>query len=293
MRKTLFITDLDGTLLSSDSRVSPSSAAMLNEAIASGALFSVATARTPSTVASLLAEVNASLPFIVMTGSAEWNPADGKFSHPTEIAPEESEAIISTLRRHSLPAFIYMLRGDVIHIFHTGPLSDMEKEFIAERDDSRYKVFHIHADGESDLPSPLSGVTLFYTMATSPNVADAYREILRDRNCTPLYYHDIYGPETGIMEIFSPEASKANALKRLRKNIGADRVVAFGDNINDIPMLREADIAVAVENALPEVKEAADIVIGPNTSDSVARFILEATQDPSMLDAIRQQTTKN
>ena len=38
-------------------------------------------------------------------------------------------------------------------------------------------------------------------------------------------------------------------------------------------MMEVADVAVAVENALPEVKEAADIVIGPNTADSVAKFI--------------------
>ncbi len=57
--------------------------------------------------------------------------------------------------------------------------------------------------------------------------------------------------------------------------------MAFGDNINDLPMMREADLAVAVSNALPEVKDAADIVIGANTDDAVARFIL---YDSSMTD---------
>lgn len=59
----------------------------------------------------------------------------------------------------------------------------------------------------------------------------------------------------------------------MKEKTGADRVVAFGDNLNDIPMLQAADVAVAVENALPEVKEIADIVIGPNTDDAVAEFI--------------------
>ena len=47
----------------------------------------------------------------------------------------------------------------------------------------------------------------------------------------------------------------------------------FGDNLNDLPMMAVADVAVAVDNALPQVKEAADIIIGPNTANSVARFI--------------------
>ncbi len=50
-------------------------------------------------------------------------------------------------------------------------------------------------------------------------------------------------------------------------------MVAFGDNLNDLPMFGVADLAVAVGNALPDVKDAADVVIDPNYTDSVARFI--------------------
>ena len=63
-------------------------------------------------------------------------------------------------------------------------------------------------------------------------------------------------------------------MKALARQLGADRIVAFGDNINDLPMMHEADLAVAVANARDKVKDAAHIVIGPNTDDSVARFIL-------------------
>ncbi len=67
--------------------------------------------------------------------------------------------------------------------------------------------------------------------------------------------------------------SKADAVLRLKASTGADRVVAFGDNLNDLPMFGVADLAVAVGNALPDVKDAADVVIDPNYTDSVARFI--------------------
>ena len=89
----------------------------------------------------------------------------------------------------------------------------------------------------------------------------------------------MYGPDLGILEVFSADASKANALRRLKKLVGADRVVVFGDNINDLPMMREADVAVAVGNAVEEVKRAATVVIGPNTDDSVARYILDQLTD--------------
>jgi hydroxymethylpyrimidine pyrophosphatase-like HAD family hydrolase len=57
--------------------------------------------------------------------------------------------------------------------------------------------------------------------------------------------------------------------------MGVERVVVFGDNLNDLSMFEVADLAVAVDNALPEVKAAADVVIGANTTDAVARFIAE------------------
>ena len=60
--RTLYVSDLDGTLLNSHSIVSDASARMLNTAIASGAHFTVATARTPATAIHLLSEIDMRLP---------------------------------------------------------------------------------------------------------------------------------------------------------------------------------------------------------------------------------------
>ena len=50
--------------------------------------------------------------------------------------------------------------------------------------------------------------------------------------------------------------------------------MVFGDNRNDIPMMQIADLSVAPENAVDEVKAIADVVIEPNYMNSVAKFIL-------------------
>lgn len=275
--KTLFVSDLDGTLLQPDTRVSDESADLLNRAIERGALFSVATARTPSTVSYLLRDIHTSLPFIVMTGAAMWDATTRRYSDVVNISPDTASKVLAELRRHRLPAFLYTLRGEMIDIYHTGPLSPLEITFMSERDSSPFKRFLIPEDGESDIHEPLSDVILFYMMQPSELVEATYNDVRLIEGCNPIFYHDIFGPETGIMEIFSDRASKANAMLLLKQRTGADRTVAFGDNLNDLPMMRAADVAVAVENAVPEVKAAADIVIGPNTSDSVARFILAHT----------------
>lgn len=273
---TLFVSDLDGTLLDANSKLSPTTVALLNEAIEGGVMFSIATARTPSTVAGLMREVNTRLPFIVMTGSAMWNPSTQLYSDVVHMEPDTARKVMEQFKEHHLPTFIYALSQDVIDIYHFKPLTQTEKVFISQRDDIRYKRFHIPEDGTSTLPDPLCDVVLFYSMQPSRRTEATYRDICKIEGTNPIYYHDNYGPYMGILEVFSSNASKANALRKLKEQTGAERVVVFGDNINDIPMMREADVAVAVDNAVADVKEIADIIIGTNTTDSVARFILDS-----------------
>ena len=62
-------------------------------------------------------------------------------------------------------------------------------------------------------------------------------------------------------------------MERLRRRVHAARVVAFGDNDNDVPLLRSADLALCVENGTPAAKAAADETIRPNTEDGVALYL--------------------
>lgn len=272
--RTLYVSDLDGTLLNPESRVSEKSAALINAAVKKGALFSVATARTPATVSRLLKDIHTEVPLIVMTGAAIWDKKHNEYQHVAFHKEETARQLLDTYRRHSLSTFIYTLGDDnIIHIYHAGPMSGLEWKFVEERKESPYKSFHIPADGNSDIPGRLDRVLLFYNMRPTAEVLPAYEEIKGKPGIRPVYYHDIFGEETAIMEVFDEGASKANAVRILASKIGADRIVAYGDNVNDLPILNIANEAVAVENALDAVKEAADRIIGPNGADSVAQDI--------------------
>ncbi len=277
MGKTLFVSDLDGTLLQPDATLSPTTVNLLNESIAGGKLFTIATARTPATVAPILSDVDLRLPAIVMTGAAQWHRPTDRYSSLKFIDPEAVSRLVDTFHRCNFPIFLFTIVDNVINIYHVGgKLGILEQQFMDERIHSPYKRFHIDPRGKEILPPDFNSTILFYGMQPTEEAEKTYGEICRIPDCRPQFYHDFYGPEIGIVEAFASNATKALAVKELAKEYGATRVVAFGDNINDIPMLKAADLAVAVENALPEVKEAADIVIGPNTSDSVARFIYES-----------------
>lgn len=268
--RPLYVTDLDGTFLGPDAKVSERSRRLVNKAIAAGADFTIATARTPATVAELLEGIELKNPLVVMTGATLWNPATGEYSRTVFIPEQEARKVVEIYRRMRFSSFVYTLVANKLHIYHIGPISKPERDFMEERSHSPFKTFHVPESGESTLPDRLDNVILFYGMNPAAASAEAHKAVAENVDCTPLFYHDIYGAETAVAEVFAREATKAKGIRRLAEG---RRVVAFGDNVNDIPMLLDAQTAVAVENAMPEVKEAADIVIGPNTEDSVARFI--------------------
>lgn len=271
---TLFVSDLDGTLLDADRKISCESVRLLNEAISEGAMFSVATARTPATVGPLLHDVNCSLPLIVMTGAAIWNRKENKYEYASFHREYTAKRLVDLYQKHGLSTFIYILGEDnMIHIYHIGKMSPLERVFMEERLHTPYKKFHIPEDGYSELPKKLDRVLLFYSMRPTGEVKRVHDEIKDAEDLRAVFYHDMYGDEIALMEVFSPEASKANAVKILAEMIEADRIVAYGDNVNDIPILEVADDAVAVENAVDEVKHISSRIIGPNTENSVARDI--------------------
>lgn len=272
--RTLYVSDLDGTLLGSDRKVSRESVRLLNEAIAEGALFSVATARTPATVGPLLKDVDCTLPLIVMTGAAIWDRKDNRYVHASFHSESTARRLVSLYKKHGLCTFVYILGEDnVIHIFHMGEMSQLERGFMEERLSTPYKRFHVDEKGCSELPEKLDRVLLFYSMRPTEEVKRVYDEIKESDDLRAVFYHDMYGEEIALMEVFGTEASKANAVRILAGMADADRIVAYGDNVNDIPILSMADDAVAVENAVDSVKGIAGRIIGPNGSDSVARDI--------------------
>lgn len=273
--KTLYVSDLDGTLLQPDAMLSHATVSMLNEAIAGGKLFTVATARTPATVSPILTDINLQLPAIVMTGAALWDKSTGLYSRLQLMNPDAARRLLDVYISTETPTFVYSLSDNIITIRHIGPLSPVQTEFLIERSNTPFKHVSVSPDGSSVFPDKLDDIILLYSMLPNELAERTYALTSKIDNVRAMFYHDIYGEETAILEAFSPEATKAKAMRALAESLGADKIVAFGDNINDLPMMQEADLSIAVENARPEVKAAADIVIGPNTNNSVAKFILD------------------
>lgn len=270
--KTLYVSDMDGTLMGADSRVSQRTADILNDLIARrGLLFTVATARTTATVVPLMSGIHATLPFITLSGAVLWHPVERRLSHAWGLSPQATRQVCDICERHGVHPMVYRQHGNVIHTRHNGPMEDYVREFVEARCHTPYKQFFLN---DPDYATSDDKTLLIFAMQRGDSLQRVYQDIRQQVDCSPILYHDNVDPELALLEIYAPGCSKATAMTRLARELGVDRVVAFGDNLNDLAMLHAADHAVAVANAVPEVLEMAHEVIGPNTDDSVAQYLM-------------------
>lgn len=273
MNKTLYISDLDGTLLDNESRVSRRSAEIISELSHRGALISVATARTPATVVPLLSETFTTPPFIVMTGAALWSRGNDCFIPPVAtLAADDFLLSYVILEELGIRPFTYFVNSDgrTLDVYHATAMNSAERDFYEPRKNLTLKRFRL---GEEIPASKIDNCALLFATGNRREIEEAAEAIRHRSECSVSVYGDIFNPDQGLVEIFAPGVSKANAVAELKKRAGADRLVVFGDNLNDLSMMEIADVSVAVENGVEEVRRRADIVIGSNSEDAVARFI--------------------
>ena len=92
----------------------------------------------------------------------------------------------------------------------------------------------------------------------------------------------IYRSKDTYLEIMSMKASKSDAIHMLKDHfhVKQEEIMAFGDNFNDIDMIRYAGLGVAMGNAADEVKEVADYITLSNEEDGVAAAIEKFVLNP-------------
>lgn len=265
----LYVSDLDGTLLNSDAIISEKSVEILNDLISKNLNFTVATARTPATVVPILEKIKLKMPIVTMNGATIYSIEKGRYLKANSINESEVFKIVSILKEHNRNAFIYTLKENHLYVYHKDFQNEEEKKFYEERKDSKFKTFL-----KEDLPNG-SDVLYFTIMDSKENIELIHNAIKDLPGLYIVAYKDVYSESTYNLEVYSDKASKANAIKYLKKYYNFDKIITFGDNLNDIPMFKISDECYAVQNGLQELKELATNTIDSNNSDAVAQFLLK------------------
>ena len=266
--KTLYVSDLDGTLFDSGGHLSDFTRDTLNELIASGMNFTVATARSVSSAAGLLDELDLRVPAVMMNGVFLTDVPSQKQVYVNRYPAELAYRVINVFRSNGRPPFVYSFNGEYIECEFTKLKNDYERQFVAKRQKlyRRFEKVEDYTVGNNTVY--INGIDYMETMQA---VADELKKI---DGIKFSHYLDTYSGDKYFVEVYVESAGKWNSIKRLKEMYGFDRVVAFGDNGNDVEMLKNADLAVVVGNALPPALEVADIVIDTNDNDGVAKYLL-------------------
>lgn len=266
----LYVSDLDGTLLNSDKEVSDFSKNQLNKLIDEGIQFTVATARTPATAVDILKGINIKLPVAMMNGVLIYDRNKNKYIDIKKIKESAVIEVLDIFKEHKKNCFVYAIKDNYLWVYHKDFTCTMEKNFYEERCHKSLKTF-VKVE---DYYKTINGADIinFIIFDKLEIVKPIYEKIKEVDGITVDYYKDLYG-DGYYLDAYSSIASKANAIKYLSRYVNQNKLITFGDNVNDIPMFKISDECYATENATETLKELATGVIGSNNDDGVAKFI--------------------
>lgn len=268
--KTLYISDLDGTLLDNNAEITEKSRKLLNEFISDGNYFSVATARTGATVIQMLDGISVNVPVVLMNGVASYDISRKKYVNIHTFSIGAKEVFLDAVCEYGSPGFLYCIDEDNLSTFYENTNSPNAEIFINEREKKFGKKF----TKVKSFKECINKSAVYYSYSdTYEKLQPLYKKTKGIEGIRIEFYRDTYHPVFWYFEVCSENASKYNAVKWLKEKYGFEKVVAFGDNLNDLPLFEIADESYAVENAKEDVKKHATAVIGKNTEDAVAEFL--------------------
>lgn len=257
--------DMDGTLLRSDSTISPQTAAAIKAARERGVVVAIATGRmyaTASPYAKLLGLGD--IPMMLYAGGLIQRAESGQILFEEAIAEHDAAELLALAREKGWQMQTYI--DDVLRVA-------VYEKWIQDYE----KTTHCRAVVCGDA---------FYTVKGRPNkmLSRGSREELEQRRkeieaAMPQRFNIVFSNPT-FLEILPKGVNKGAGLHRLGQLFGipVSRIMAVGDSPNDLDMLKEAGFSVAMANAAPSVRDAADYVTAGNDEDGVAaaieRFVL-------------------
>lgn len=272
--RTLFVSDLDFTLLRSDTTLSEHTISVISRVVESGSLFTYATARSFTSAARVTAGLRLTTPVITYGGALVVDPVTAEILAVQPLPRPAVDAIMSvTAARDGVePVLFTMVDGRDRVCWLRGCETPFVGSFLDDREgDPRLLPLATWSD--------IADAQVFYVslIGTSVQIADLYRRLSPQlEDCFLTVGPDRYQPAQTWFEVSSRQATKAVAADRLRHGLDASDLVVFGDNLNDLPLFEVADRAYAVANAIPEALAIATEVILSNDEDGVAAWLTES-----------------
>jgi len=273
-RYKLIAVDIDGTLLDSRAELRPAVRRALRDAVDAGIRVVLCTGRRYRTAIPIAEELGLALPLICHSGALVKETGTHRTQFADPLGSDDLGLLLDALAEARLTPMAYTDTyedGADFFVERDAPLTRYHEDYLDKNGGS----FRVVGSLSRDVPAPVLQVCTFGELEELRGFRPRLRERLGGRTTCHLLSSAKYLGH--FLEFQNGSASKWAALAALLGScgIGADEVVAIGDDENDISMLRGAGLGIAMGNAAQSVKEAADLVAASNDDDGVARVIGE------------------
>lgn len=258
----LICTDLDGTLLRNDRTISAENIEAIDYFKREGGYFTFVTGRMPSFVSHIWEAIRPNAPFGCINGGGLYDYEAKRYVYTIEM-PRTVIPLIESVDKALADVGIQV--------------NTFEKVYFCRENETM-----VHFRAVTNLPNltcPYGEVPeAFAKIVFGCESEDDIRAMERILRAHPMADgFDFIQSEQTLFEILPKGVGKSVAITQLAKILGIDpkRTVALGDYNNDISMLRAAGLGIAVANATPETKAAADFVTVSNEEHAIARVIYD------------------
>lgn len=260
--------DLDGTLLTTDKRLTGETRRTLEQAAKRGILLVPATGRPLTGMPAEVLGIAGVRYAITANGARVVSAEDGKILREKLISVEKARKVLDiygeydTLREIYYDGQGYMEARKMEQLDHYVPDPNMAKYMRNTRKCVPDLMEKFRQENRA-----MDKVQAVFACAGEKE--QAFRRIREMKGV------EATGALSYNIEVTAGGINKGEALLWLAGELGIDReeILAFGDGANDADMIRAAGIGAAMEVSVPEVRAAADILAGSNDEDGVARAI--------------------
>ncbi|MFN8042946.1 MAG: HAD family hydrolase [Mycobacterium sp.] len=265
MLPAMIATDVDGTLLDENERVTDRTRNAVHAAVAEGATFVLATGRPPRWIKPVVDALGFAPMSVCANGAVLYDPQTDRIVSARTLSVDALLAL-AEIAEHAIPGV-----GLAVERVGRSAHDAATPQFVSS---PGYEHAWLNPDNtevsRADLLSaPAVKLLIRKAGARSADMAAELARYLGPEG-------DItYSTNNGLIEVVPPGISKATGIDEVAGPLGiaAGDIVAFGDMPNDVPMLRWSGLGVAMGNAHPDAVAAADEVTAPNTDDGLARVL--------------------
>jgi Cof subfamily protein (haloacid dehalogenase superfamily) len=261
MMYRLLALDVDGTLLDSAHRLRPRVISAVRKANSSGLSVVLATGKLLPSIRPLLDALGIGGPQITLNGAATTDSETGRILRFCPLAERDRHDIIAAVRVSDPDVLLSHFSLDTIYVDRAHPL---------------LSIFHAYGEGPPRVVPDLLAADL--EPAAKILLSGPPERLARIRaELAPRFDGQVTLTTTtpDFLEFFALDAGKGLALASLRAQLGLERaaVIAIGDGENDLPLLREAGLAVAMANGAAATRAVAHCVTTSHDENGVAVFL--------------------